>query len=130
MGAESRRKTQLRWLFNNLPGADGRSATSERAVEWLARNGGPTISADHLTNIRSGLRGTTHELLIGLAAYFEIPSAFWDDLEVEEAVRTDVAKIDSLAASWRTDLIRELSALDTDRLRHIERKLERLRDEA
>lgn len=118
------RGEQFRFLFRNVTPADGVPATNRRAVAWLAENGGPTIGSQHLNNVRNGGRNATHDLLVGLAAYFSVPVQYWDDPVVERAVRLDIAAADSGVVALRAHVVREVATMTTDRLQTTARWLD------
>ena len=64
---------------------------------------------------------------MALAAYFGIPQQFWDNQDVEQAIRLDVALIGDTAAALRSKLVLAASTLETGRLRELEEAIERLR---
>ncbi|MFJ9779498.1 helix-turn-helix domain-containing protein [Amycolatopsis sp. NPDC101161] len=76
---------KLNHLFGVVRPADGDEYTFDEVAESIRAQGGPTISATYLWQLRKGLRDNpTKRHLEALAAFFGVPPAyFFDDAEAE-----------------------------------------------
>lgn len=88
---------KLRWAFENIPGPDGRRLTTERFVALIPRQSVPgvePISVSYGNQLRSGARARpSAALLTAISRVFALPTDFWWDLQVEQAIRDGVARL-------------------------------------
>ncbi|NYJ76465.1 hypothetical protein [Allobranchiibius huperziae] len=114
------------FLFKNVPAVTGDPASPAAAVAWIAEQDGPTYSSGHLRNVRSGHRSgaPSFELLSWLARYFAIPIEFFSDNDVELAIRTDIARLQTEAVALRSELATKVFSMTPEQLAELRAHLD------
>lgn len=93
-------------LFQVAAQTEGREVSHQQVASEVEAAGGPTISATYLWQLRRGSRDNpTKAHLEALAAYFEVPVAYFFDDARDEAVIADV----ELRAAVRDDRVRRIA---------------------
>jgi transcriptional regulator with XRE-family HTH domain len=89
--------TKVNHLFTVVRPANGDEYTFDEVAEAIKAQGGPTISATYLWQLRKGLRDNpTKRHLEALAGFFGVPPAyFFDDAEAER-VDAELALLSAL----------------------------------
>lgn len=119
---------KLDHLFRTVHGRYQGEYTYEEVAQALRRQGGPTISATYVWQLRKGLRDNpTKRHIEALSTFFGVPPAYFFDDEV--AARVDVEL--ELLVALRDSAVRELAlrafGLSTESLTAIRGMIERVR---
>ena len=89
--------TKVNHLFTVVRPANGDEYTFEEVADAIKAQGGPTISATYLWQLRKGLRDNpTKRHLEALAGFFGVPPAyFFDDTEADR-INAELALLSAL----------------------------------
>src|SRR3954471_14622646 len=97
---------KLNHLFGVVRPADGDEYTFDEVAESIRTQGGPTISATYLWQLRKGLRDNpTKRHLEALAGFFGVPPAYFFDNEA--ALRINAER--DLLVALRDSPVRQLA---------------------
>jgi len=121
--------TKLDHLFGAVRPADGDEYTFDEVAEAIKAQGGPTISATYLWQLRKGIRDNpTKRHLEALAGFFGVPPAyFFDDAEAER-IDAELALLSALRDAPVRHIALRARGLSTKSLEAISDMVDRVRE--
>lgn len=130
-GEKLRRKTlaeKLDHLFRTIRPRDGDEYTYEEVARALREQGGPTISATYVWQLRKGLRDNpTMRHLEALAAFFGVPEAYFIDDAVAGRVDAELELLVALRDAGVRALALRAFGLSPETLASLTQMVERVR---
>lgn len=119
---------KLEHLFATIPQPDNRGAYTNEAVVGELRKVGVTVSAVHVSHLRTGRRDNpSARLLAGLAEVFGVPIAYFFDPEREQAVNDQLAALTALRDAQVQGLMLRSGGVDATAMMHLVAALEQVR---
>jgi transcriptional regulator with XRE-family HTH domain len=120
---------KLDHLFRTVRSPDGGEYTFEEVAASLRAQGGPTISATYVWQLRKGLRDNpTKRHLEALAHFFGVPPAYFFDEAAAERIDAELALLSAMRdASVRQIALRSVG-LSPRSLNAITEMVERVRE--
>lgn len=120
---------KLDHLFRTVRSPDGGEYTFEEVAASLRAQGGPTISATYVWQLRKGLRDNpTKRHLEALAHFFGVPPAYFFDEAAAERIDAELALLSAMRdASVRQIALRSVG-LSSRSLNAITEMVERVRE--
>ncbi|GAA3434825.1 helix-turn-helix domain-containing protein [Kutzneria kofuensis] len=121
--------TKVNHLFSVVRPASGAEYTFDEVAEAIRAQGGPTISATYLWQLRKGLRDNpTKRHLEALAGFFGVPPAyFFDDAEAER-IDAELALLSALRDAPVRQIALRARGLSTKSLEAISDMVDRVRE--
>lgn len=119
---------KLDHLFATIPQPSNRGSYTNDAVATELRRIGVTVTAVHVSNLRTGRRDNpSARLLAGLAEVFGVPIAYFFDPEREHAVNEQLAALAELRDAQVQGLMLRSDGLDATTVRHLIAALKQIR---
>ena len=121
--------TKVNHLFTVVRPANGDEYTFDEVAEAIKAQGGPTISATYLWQLRKGLRDNpTKRHLEALAGFFGVPAAyFFDDAEADR-INAELALLSVLRAAPVRQIALRANGLSSKSLEAIAEMVDRVRE--
>lgn len=119
---------KLDYLFRTIRRRGEGEYTFDEVAQALRRQGGPTISATYIWQLRKGLRDNpTKRHIEALAEFFGVSPAYFFDDEAAERVREELGLLATLRDSEVRELAMRAFGLSTESLSAIRGMIERVR---
>ena len=120
---------KLNHLFSVVRPADGDEYTFDEVAESIRAQGGPTISATYLWQLRKGLRDNpTKRHLEALAAFFGVPPAYFFDSAEAERIDAELALLTALRDGPVRQIAMRANGLSAKSLEAIADMVDRVRE--
>src|SRR3954447_25477910 len=120
---------KLNHLFGVVRPADGDEYTFDEVAESIRTQGGPTISATYLWQLRKGKRDNpTKRHLEALAGFFGVPPAYFFDDAAAERIDAELALLNALRDAPVRQIAMRASGLSPRSLATIVEMVDRVRE--
>ncbi|MEV6605740.1 helix-turn-helix domain-containing protein [Kutzneria sp. NPDC051319] len=121
--------TKVNHLFTAVRQAGGDEYTFDEVAEAIRAQGGPTISATYLWQLRKGLRDNpTKRHLEAIAGFFGVPPAYFFDDEAADRINAELALLSALRDAPVRNIALRARGLSAKSLEAISDMVDRVRE--